>query len=146
MSGATLDAESAKLLLDRFGSLRLRVRGGSMGPWLRSGTWVRVVAARADEVRRGEVILVAVGPRLILHRAAERRADGWITRADASGRADSPVPDACVLGRMVGLHLGRLHMHEPPRRLVIGLGRAALRAGPWPGRLARSLARFRTRR
>jgi len=66
----------------------VRARGVSMRPTLRPGDGVRL-ERRAP--RRGDVALVAVGGRLVLHRLVRRRSDRWLVWGDAR-----PAPDGWV--------------------------------------------------
>ncbi len=81
------------------GGLELVARGVSMRPLLRSGDRVQL-APRTP--RRGDVALVALEDRVVLHRLVRRRAGRWLVRGDARPRADG--------------------WHEPERILAVATG------------------------
>jgi len=71
-------------------------RGESMLPLFRPGDRIRFVPCRAEEVRRGDVILFTLQGRdeRVVHRVVSTGIDGIRTRGDAN-----PYMDAWVLGQ-----------------------------------------------
>lgn len=64
----------------------IEVEGGSMLPWLRSGDRVRLVPAHVAQ--RGDVALVLVDGRWVLHRVVRRDGGTVSTRGDFNRDAD----------------------------------------------------------
>jgi len=129
-------AEDAMLLdaaLDA-GPLALSVRGVSMRPWLRAGDAVLLVR-RAP--RPGDVALVRVSGRLVLHRLVRRRGGRWLVRGDARPCADGWVGPEAVLA----VATGRRRRGEGPWRGMDGTGARALARVRAP--LVRTLRRLR---
>jgi hypothetical protein len=102
-----------KALLDLAGSvirggrpLRLRVRGGSMTPFIRHGDVVTIAPADPAALRFGDVICFRESPgRLVLHRAIGRRGRNLVAKGDATGSMEL-VPPGGVLGRAIALERG----------------------------------------
>jgi hypothetical protein len=126
------DVAEARVVLAcalRAGPVEIRARGVSMRPLLRSGDRVRL-EARAP--RRGDVALVALDERLVLHRLVRRRGARWLVRGDARPRADGWVASDRILavatarGRECrgGPHWQRL---DGGAQRFAGLARAVLR-------------------
>lgn len=128
--------ELARTTLMRNGWVRLRVRGGSMGPWIRSGDEVVVVTAVDAYV--GELIAFASGARIVTHRVLSAIPGGWVTQGDANPEPDGFVSRERLIGRVAGLHARSLRLDRPPRALVAIAGRAM-------GSVARRLAAVRRR-
>ena len=131
-----ISAELIRDALETAGQLPVPVRGGSMGPWIRSGD--TVVVERAVDVRAGEVLVFERDGRLIAHRVIARTEDGWITRGDAVERSDLPVGEELIVGRVRGLHLRCVTIDEPSPWLRRAAGRLL-------GTLAGSLNHVRAR-
>ena len=134
---ASVHPELARTILIRNGSVRLRVRGGSMGPWIRSGDEVLVVPAVDAYV--GELIAFASGTQIVTHRVRSVLASGWVTQGDANLEADGLVSRDRLIGRVAGLHARSLRLERPPRGLAALAGRAM-------GAVARRYAALRRRR
>lgn len=141
MSSIAIDAELARATLAQAGTVQVRVTGGSMGPWIRSGDVVELEPALPGGVRRGEVLVFERNGKLIAHRAVRRTTSGWITRGDALDAPDALVSDAAVVGRVIGLHLRWLTIARPNRRLRSLAGRVLLHTSPWWVRALKLLPR-----
>lgn len=121
----TAQCEMAAEMLRSFGELRLRVTGTSMLPSVRPGDVLRVVAAKPEDVRRGEIVLFERDGRLFAHRVVESGAR-LITRGDRHRHDDPPVEARELLGRVSA---------------VLREGRAVpLEAGLW-GRIGAAMLR-----
>jgi hypothetical protein len=106
MSASRIPADAAWVggVIARRGAAVVRCAGASMQPTVRVGE--RVLVARCEHVRRGEVALIATGAGLVLHRVAARLplpgAPPLLLHAgDACPFALGVTTDARVLGRAV---------------------------------------------
>ncbi len=87
------------------GSVRLRVSGECMAPWVRAGAEVR-----AGRPRRiywpGDVVVLQGEDGFLLHRVIggyrRRGVWKWLTQADAAARPDRAVRAEQIVGRVVG--------------------------------------------
>lgn len=102
----TLSApDAARLIRDALGAggeLWVSGSGGSMHPTIRHADPV-LLAPLAQRVRRGEVVLVPLGPKLMLHRVVDVQGDIVVTRGDARQRNDAPVPRRDVFARALAV-------------------------------------------
>jgi hypothetical protein len=106
----------------------VQATGASMWPLITPGDWIRVDGGGAPQV--GDVVVVAVGPRLVAHRLVERHGVGrralLVTKGDAEAWADAPVPARAVLGVVGAVR------HERQRRASsVGLTGRSARALAW---------------
>jgi hypothetical protein len=99
--------------------LWLEAAGASMYPSVRSGSRV-LLAPRRRRPRRGDIVLVRRGERLILHRVVRVRGGQVITQGDACRAADPAIPLSNAVGRAVATDDG-----TGPRPLAL--------AAPWYG-------------
>ncbi len=97
----------AELLADALrsgGVATLRVFGGSMWPWLRSGDVLSVRRKDPAHIHPGEIVLFLREGRLYAHRVIRRISHSGravlITKGDALPRADAPLADDELLGRV----------------------------------------------
>jgi len=102
----TLSApDAARLIRDALGAggeLWVSGSGGSMHPTIRHADPV-LLAPLARRPRRGQVVLVPLGPRLMLHRVVDVQGDVVLTRGDARQRNDAPVPRRDVFAHAVAV-------------------------------------------
>lgn len=116
------------------GSLCLRVLGGSMTPWIRSGDLVFIKRFDFVSLSVGQVILFERDGRFFVHRVIGRvqAASGGkdaplrITKGDALDGNDAPISAAEFLGRATRIHRGHRHVDlESFSQLLLGrlLGR-----------------------
>lgn len=130
-------SEGRKLLqraLDS-GPVEIGVLGVSMRPLLRAGDRVRL---DRRVPRRGDVALVEVSKRVMLHRLVRRRRGRWLVRGDARSRSDGWIAAHQILAIVTARRRehgarpdpGWKRLDHPPARLL-GLVAAPL------GRLAR---------
>lgn len=104
--------ELGRELIESGHSLHLRVRGGSMFPWIRDGDLVQVSPVTMDEVEEGDILFFRRGRMLLAHRVVERRVDGQkvqlITRGDSHSQDDGPIgrPED-LIGRVERVYRGR---------------------------------------
>ncbi|MCP4656080.1 MAG: hypothetical protein GY856_11760 [bacterium] len=70
-----------------------------MSPFVRSGDVIVLSPRPAAAIRLGDVVAFLRGEkRLVVHRVVSRRGDGFLTRGDASPRADGRVAGGEILG------------------------------------------------
>lgn len=121
-------------------SVRIRVTGHSMTPFIRTGDVLTVEPLRGRRLSRGDVILHAPGPRLVAHRVVGWKGALVRSRGDVAPGEDPLLSSAFVLGIVTGVERdGRgLRLGPRPLRAVIaGLSRAGVLRG-----LARARERF----
>jgi hypothetical protein len=117
--------EASQLIRDAVaagGELWVSGSGQSMHPTVRHADPVLLAPLRGP-VRRGDVVLVPLGPRLMLHRVVRVDRDAVITRGDARPRADAPIPRAAVIARAVAVRRDAL---VTPLTLTTRFGFASL--------------------
>ena len=87
------------------GKLRLKVNGWSMLPAIRPGDELLIESAHGRDIGEGDIVLCQRGRRIVVHRivADKELASGRMvtTRGDAMLRADLPIPESQVLGKLV---------------------------------------------
>lgn len=79
--------------------LTLRAEGHSMWPLVKDGDLV-VVSPIAGALVIGDVVLVALDGRLVLHRVIALTPEGCVTKGDATASRDAPVIDDDILGAL----------------------------------------------
>ena len=97
--------DAARLIRDAVragGELWVTGSGQSMQPTVRHADLVLVAPLRRD-VRRGDVVLVPLGPRLMLHRVALLDDQRVVTRGDARERDDAPVARGEIVARAIAV-------------------------------------------
>ena len=108
----TITAEPGRVLallrgsLDAFEAVSFRVTGDCMRPALGAGDLVRVAPARMRRPRLGDVVLVATGGGLRLHRLVwgpPLAVARWRTKGDHAPGFDGPLPPEGALGTVVGV-------------------------------------------
>lgn len=117
--------DAAQLIRDAVragGELWVTGSGQSMQPTVRHADLVLVTPLRRD-VRRGDIVLVPLGPRLMLHRVALLDAGRVVTRGDARERDDAPVARGEIVARAIAV---RRDSVVTPLRLTTRFGAAAL--------------------
>ncbi len=120
-----LRAELLADVLRSGGAVTLRVLGGSMWPWLRSGDALSVRREDAARIHLGEVVLFFREGRLFAHRVIRKT---WregrpvlITKGDALPRADAPLDESELLGRVFRVRrAGREFALDSPQRRAFG--------------------------
>lgn len=119
MPAAAAEIELLRDALAREGAAWVREAGVSMGPLLRPDDALRLVPLDAARARRGMIVGVAAGGRLVVHRLVRVGPEGLVARGDALPAPDAPVARDALVGRVVGL------------RARDGLSLDFTR-GPWP--------------
>jgi signal peptidase I len=82
-------------------TMRLRVDGDSMHPWLRKGDIVLVQCVDPGSISKGDVIVVRSAGAFVTHRIVASGLDGWYTKGDNALRLDRPVQPEMIVGRVV---------------------------------------------
>ena len=97
--------DAARLIRDALGAggeMWVSGSGGSMHPTIRHADPV-LLAPLGRGVRRGQVVLVPLGQRLMLHRVVDIQGDIVLTRGDARQRNDAPLPRRDVVARALAV-------------------------------------------
>jgi len=116
-SPADLGSEISRKIHSQ-GSVCLRVLGGSMTPWIRSGDLVFIKRFDFERVSTGDVILFERDDRFFVHRiigrahnlSARKGVAQLVTKGDALDGVDAPVSAAEFLGRATRIHRGHRHI------------------------------------
>lgn len=89
-------------LVERGKTLRTRVRGFSMAPFIRDGDVITVVAIDGHKLKVGEVTAFTQSGsgRLAIHRIIARESSGWLLRGDNSPGADGVIACDRLIGRV----------------------------------------------
>jgi len=90
-------------LFRREGQARVRVRGESMFPTLRSGDVVVVEGQPASLLRPSDIVLFYRGGTFCTHRLREVRGTYLLTQGDANRQPDFPVRTEECLGRVTAI-------------------------------------------
>ena len=117
------DVKAVATLLKRSASiLESQVRGHSMGSTLPDGVHVRIQCGTSIARRTGVVVTFLTEPGLVTHRAIAYRGGHVLTRGDATGACDPPVPLDRILGTVDAWRMGTewLPVADPPRRSLAG--------------------------
>ena len=101
---AAMHAEALRVRLSASGEEWIRASGGSMWPTILDGDEV-LVAKPTGTPRAGQVVLVELPPRLMLHRVA-RSAAGLTTIGDASEQEDGPLRAAGIVATALAARRG----------------------------------------
>ena len=102
-----MSIDLAREQLARHRPLVLVAEGHSMWPLVRDGEVVTIEPMDAPPAI-GDVVLFAVGARLVLHRVVAIRGDDVVTKGDARPRPDAPIPRGSILGRLRRSRANRL--------------------------------------
>jgi signal peptidase I len=127
-SGHRLRVELFAQVLRSGGMISLRVFGGSMWPWLRSGDVIEVRRDAPARIHPGDIVLFVREKRLFAHRVIRKSTQHsravLVTKGDALPRADAPLADDELLGRVFSVRRGprKIPLDSPSSRV---LGRAA---------------------
>jgi signal peptidase I len=126
ISRETVGCELAAEVLRSFGSLRLRVVGGSMIPAIWPGDVLSVNSYGTVDALPGDIVVFRREGRLVTHRAVEVRSQEsgvriqeqspktnhqsamltFVTRGDRVRRNDAPVSSRELLGRVTAIERG----------------------------------------
>lgn len=108
------NAAAARAALAQGGVLGLRLKGGSMRPFLRSGDFLEIQSFSAEHYHLGDVLLFETGGgRLLVHRLVRlRRAAGegvrFLLQGDAVRHTDGWIGPHQVLGRVMAVTRARV--------------------------------------
>lgn len=108
---ASVQLELAAQILAAGGKVRLRALGNSMLPTLWPGDLVTIDGASCHDALPGDLVLVLVNQRPLIHRVRKRfERDGlvrWVTRGDAVPQSDPPVAQSDLLGTVSSIQRNR---------------------------------------
>jgi len=110
-----LKLELATEVLSSGSAIRLRALGTSMLPAIWPGDVLRIEHKPAQEIVPGDIVLVARGNRLFVHRLIEKHNSQWITRGDSLPQNDAPIAEAQVLGKISLIHRKTGSIVQSPR-------------------------------
>lgn len=123
-----------------------RFNGGSMLPTIRPDQDVTVLCT--DDVQSGDVIVVAVGSDVLVHRLVARGESWWLTQGDANRLPDTLIQDQrSIIGRVLRIEgkdipraataMGSLATAAAVRllRLHVGVGRTFIQLLLWTKRI-----------
>jgi signal peptidase I len=113
----------AEEILDKFGSVRLRLMGTSMVPSILPGDLVTIRHASWNEISPGEVVLFTREEGFTVHRFVNTTGSAsnpcLVTRGDRLRHNDPLVPSSALLGRVACIErYGR--RFQPATRLNMG--------------------------
>ncbi len=91
-------------VLQRQGSLSLRVFGSSMLPTLWPGDVTAIQACDFDEARVGDILLLVRESRFCLHRVIHKSAESVVTRGDSMPDRDPAFAPGEVVGKLREIH------------------------------------------
>ena len=142
--------DAARLIRDAVragGELWVTGSGQSMHPTVRHADFVLVAPLRR-KVRRGDIVLVPLGTRLMLHRVASLLDDVVVTRGDARERNDAPIARDAIVARAIAVRRkGEVTPLGPTLRFgAVALGRFLMGDAKRRGRRLRTLGRRGARR
>ena len=92
--------ELATEQLGRGYPFRFVAGGGSMWPLVRDGSQVVIHPCDHDQVTVGDIVLLSVEDRLVLHRVVASAAERILVRGDSRDMADGWYARGRVLGRL----------------------------------------------
>ncbi len=112
--------------LDRGALIRLHVTGNSMAPLIEAGDVVLVQRVNAEDLRRGDLLVVEGSGSFLVHRAVAISGNRLRTKGDNVSCADPAVTVHDVLGRVVMVEnaSGRIDLYVgrwPVVNRVLGL-------------------------
>jgi signal peptidase I len=91
----------------RNGLLGVRLKGTSMGPFVRDGDMVIIKKITSDKIRVGDIILYRIGEDFFAHRVLKRIANNlFALKADAVTGIDRNVRVEEVIGKVVCIARG----------------------------------------
>ena len=94
--------ELLKGMLERGAALRIRVRGFSMGPFIRDRDVVTITPVGGRDLEVGDVVaFTASNPsHLNVHRIIAKRKNGWLVKGDNCLKPDGVVFPQSIIGRI----------------------------------------------
>ena len=97
---AAVTAELAREHLARGCVLKARAEGLSMWPTVVDGAIVEILPCDPRDAGIGDVVLVDLGNKLVLHRVIRRPGRRVLLKGDARPVPDGEVPESAIIGRM----------------------------------------------
>jgi len=95
-----IKAEYFKKVLKERGSLKVKVNGNSMWPFLKNGDIAIVKYVDFKEVHPGDIVFTYVGSNILCHRVFDKRGDSIVTKADTFIGFDPPVRKDDLIGKV----------------------------------------------
>ena len=107
---------SAKTFLDEGREVIVRAKGNSMLPYIRSER-DSVVLKKSDDLEVGDIVLVQMPGRYVMHRIIRREGDNFTMMGDGNYRGTESFSRGDVLGKVIWI------VKEDGRRVAPGRGR-----------------------
>ena len=87
---------------DKGGLFRLKVRGGSMSPFIRDGD-ILTIARSTNGYKVGEIVAFVRSDceKLVVHRIIGRKNKHYLIKGDNGFTWDGSIPEKCLLGRVI---------------------------------------------
>lgn len=107
---------SARTFLDEGREVIVRAKGNSMLPYIRSER-DSVVLKKSDDLEVGDIVLVQMPGRYVMHRIIRREGDNFTMMGDGNYRGTESFRREDVLGKVIWI------VKEDGRRVAPGKGR-----------------------
>ena len=107
---------SARTFLDEGREVVVRAKGNSMLPYIRSER-DSVVLKKSDDLEVGDIVLVQMPGRYVMHRIIRREGDNFTMMGDGNSRGTESFRREDVLGKVIWI------VREDGRRVAPGKGR-----------------------
>ncbi len=94
--------------IERNGTLKFRLKGTSMRPFLREGDILTVSALRSQKISVGDLVIYHDGMSITCHRVFRTFKNNFQLKADAAMTADEFLKKGRLMGKVVELQKGGL--------------------------------------
>lgn len=82
---------------------RLSVLGASMLPTIWPRDMVTISKIEYCDIAPGDIVVVARGGKLLIHRVVKTANGGWVTRGDSASQMDFPISAVDLLGKVISI-------------------------------------------
>jgi len=87
--------------LSRKGTIRIKVNGNSMWPFLRNGDIVIVRNVDFEKVNVGDIVFTDIGSNMLCHRVFSKQGNFIVTKADTFIGFDPMVSKEALIGKVI---------------------------------------------